>query len=196
MTQPEPIIAASEAIRFPRLYVAIKYERLNAIGVLRASRRTTVIPSSASIGMMREPMPRGYRLSRRKITGCCRRPSANTSLEQDQLHRSGGAPRFQPTKLTTMATSHMAAVQRASGAGRQFQSIVSTPIRGDYTMCTAMSGNGRRIAGMKKMPVIRGTASQGQLETAAFALCAALPSTIFLTRFARPGAKGNLSAVA
>src|SRR5258705_9805181 len=138
----------------------------------------------------------GYRPSREKITGCCLRPSANTSLEQDQLHRSGGAPRFQASKLTTMATSRMAAVQRASGARRQFQSIVSTPIRGDYIMCTAMSGNGWRIAGMKKMSVIQGTASQGQLGTAAFAFCAALPSTTFLTLFARPGAKGNLSAVA
>ena len=41
-----------------------------------------------------------------------------------------------------------------------------------------------------------GTARQGRRETAVFASCAALPSTTRLTPFARPGAKGMLSAIA
>jgi formylglycine-generating enzyme required for sulfatase activity len=66
----------------------------------------------------------------------------------------------------------------------------------DYTTCMATSGNGRRIAGTKKMPATPAMARQGSRETAVFASCAAPPSTMRLTAFARPGANGILSAIA
>src|SRR5882757_6004333 len=53
MTQPEPIIAASQAIRFPRLYVAIKWTiivSLILLGVLAAAFWTMVLGGFAASG--------------------------------------------------------------------------------------------------------------------------------------------------
>jgi hypothetical protein len=53
MTQPEPIIAASEAIRFPRLYVAIKWTiiaSLILLAVLAAAFWTLVLGGFAASG--------------------------------------------------------------------------------------------------------------------------------------------------
>jgi hypothetical protein len=53
MTQPEPVIAASEAIRFPRLYVAIKWAiiaSLTFLAVLAAAFWTLVLGGFAASG--------------------------------------------------------------------------------------------------------------------------------------------------
>jgi len=53
MTQPEPVIAASEAIRFPRLYVAIKWSivvSLTFLAVLAAAFWTLVLGGFAASG--------------------------------------------------------------------------------------------------------------------------------------------------
>jgi hypothetical protein len=53
MTQPEPIVAASEAIRFPRLYVAIKWTIIASLiflGVLAAAFWTMVLGGFAASG--------------------------------------------------------------------------------------------------------------------------------------------------
>jgi hypothetical protein len=53
MTQPEPIIAASEAIRFPRLYAAIKWTIIGSLiflGVLAAAFWTLVLGGFAASG--------------------------------------------------------------------------------------------------------------------------------------------------
>ena len=59
MTQPEPIIAASEAIRFPRLYVAIKWTIIGSLvllAVLAAAFWTMVLGGFAASGF-RAPNP-------------------------------------------------------------------------------------------------------------------------------------------
>ena len=53
MTRPEPIVAASEAIRFPRLYVAIKWTiiaSLILLGLLAAAFWTMVLGGFAASG--------------------------------------------------------------------------------------------------------------------------------------------------
>jgi hypothetical protein len=53
MTQPEPVIAASEAIRFPRLYFAIKWTiiaSLTFMAVLAAAFWTLVLGGFAASG--------------------------------------------------------------------------------------------------------------------------------------------------
>jgi hypothetical protein len=53
MTQPEPIIVASEAVRFPRLYVAIKWTiivSLILLAVLAAAFWTMVLGGFAASG--------------------------------------------------------------------------------------------------------------------------------------------------
>jgi hypothetical protein len=53
MTQPEPIIAASEAIRFPRLYAAIKWTiivSLVLLAILAAAFWTMVLGGFAASG--------------------------------------------------------------------------------------------------------------------------------------------------
>ena len=53
MTQPEPIVAASEAIRFPKLYVAIKWTiiaSLILLAVLAAAFWTMVLGGFAASG--------------------------------------------------------------------------------------------------------------------------------------------------
>ncbi|HEV7878012.1 hypothetical protein [Bradyrhizobium sp.] len=53
MTQPEPIIAASEAIRFPRLYAAIKWTIIGSLillGILAAAFWTLVLGGFAASG--------------------------------------------------------------------------------------------------------------------------------------------------
>jgi hypothetical protein len=53
MTQPEPIIAASEAIRFPRLYVAIKWTIITSLillALLAAAFWTLVLGGFAASG--------------------------------------------------------------------------------------------------------------------------------------------------
>jgi hypothetical protein len=53
MTQPEPVIAASEAIRFPRLYAAIKWTiiaSLILLAVLAAAFWTLVLGGFAASG--------------------------------------------------------------------------------------------------------------------------------------------------
>ena len=53
MTQPEPVIAASEAIRFPRLYFAIKWTIIASLiflGVLAAAFWTLVLGGFAASG--------------------------------------------------------------------------------------------------------------------------------------------------
>jgi hypothetical protein len=53
MTQPEPIIAAPEAIRFPRLYVAIKWTIIGSLillAVLAAAFWTMVLGGFAASG--------------------------------------------------------------------------------------------------------------------------------------------------
>ena len=53
MTQPEPIIAASEAIRFPRLYAAIKWTiiaSLTFLAVLAAAFWTLVLGQFSASG--------------------------------------------------------------------------------------------------------------------------------------------------
>jgi hypothetical protein len=53
MTQPEPVIVASEAIRFPRLYFAIKWTiiaSLILLGVLAAAFWTMVLGGFAASG--------------------------------------------------------------------------------------------------------------------------------------------------
>ena len=53
MTQPDPVIAASEAIRFPRLYVAIKWTiiaSLVLLGLLAAAFWTMVLGGFAASG--------------------------------------------------------------------------------------------------------------------------------------------------
>jgi hypothetical protein len=53
MTQPEPILAASEAIRFPRLYVAIKWTiiaSLICLALLAAAFWTLVLGGFAASG--------------------------------------------------------------------------------------------------------------------------------------------------
>jgi len=53
MTQPEPVIAASEEIRFPRLYVAIKWTiiaSLTLLAVLAAAFWTLVLGGFAASG--------------------------------------------------------------------------------------------------------------------------------------------------
>jgi hypothetical protein len=59
MTQPEPVIAASQAIRFPRLYVAIKWTiiaSLTFLAVLAAAFWTLVLGGFAASGF-RAPNP-------------------------------------------------------------------------------------------------------------------------------------------
>ena len=53
MTQPEPIVAASEAIRFPRLYAAIKWTIITSLillAVLAAAFWTLVLGGFAASG--------------------------------------------------------------------------------------------------------------------------------------------------
>jgi hypothetical protein len=53
MTQPEPIVAASEEIRFPRLYVAIKWTIITSLvllAVLAAAFWTMVLGGFAASG--------------------------------------------------------------------------------------------------------------------------------------------------
>lgn len=53
MTQPDPVVAASEAIRFPRLYVAIKWTiivSLIFLGLLAAAFWTMVLGGFAASG--------------------------------------------------------------------------------------------------------------------------------------------------
>ena len=53
MTQPEPVIAASEAIRFPSLYVAIKWTIISSLiflGLLAAAFWTLVLGGFAASG--------------------------------------------------------------------------------------------------------------------------------------------------
>src|SRR5258705_10785447 len=53
MTQPEPVVAASEAIRFPRLYAAIKWAiigSLTLLAVLAAAFWTLVLGGFAASG--------------------------------------------------------------------------------------------------------------------------------------------------
>jgi hypothetical protein len=53
MTQPEPIVAASEAIRFPRLYAAIKWTIITSLillAVLAAAFWTMVLGGFAASG--------------------------------------------------------------------------------------------------------------------------------------------------
>jgi hypothetical protein len=53
MTQPEPVIAASDAIRFPRLYVAIKWAIIASLiflAVLAAAFWTLVLGGFAASG--------------------------------------------------------------------------------------------------------------------------------------------------
>jgi len=53
MTQPEPIVAASEAIRFPRLYVAIKWTIITSLiflALLAAAFWTMVLGGFAASG--------------------------------------------------------------------------------------------------------------------------------------------------
>ena len=53
MTQPEPSVAASEAIRFPRLYAAIKWTIITSLillGVLAAAFWTMVLGGFAASG--------------------------------------------------------------------------------------------------------------------------------------------------
>ena len=53
MTQPEPVIAASEVIRFPRLYVAIKWTIITSLiflGVMAAAFWTLVLGGFAASG--------------------------------------------------------------------------------------------------------------------------------------------------
>jgi len=53
MTQPQPVIAASEAIRFPRLYVAIKWTIIASLiflGLLAAAFWTLVLGGFAASG--------------------------------------------------------------------------------------------------------------------------------------------------
>jgi hypothetical protein len=53
MTQPDPVIAAAEAIRFPRLYVAIKWTiivSLILLGLLAAAFWTMVLGGFAASG--------------------------------------------------------------------------------------------------------------------------------------------------
>jgi formylglycine-generating enzyme required for sulfatase activity len=125
-----------------------------------------------------------------------------SEAEREYVTRAGSVtPFWWGTTISTGQANYNGNVTHGGGAKGEWRKATvavehfsSNPW--GSTMCTAMSGNGRRIAGMKKMPVIRGTAAQGQPGIAAFALCAALPSTIFCTRFARPGAKGRLPAAA
>jgi hypothetical protein len=59
MTQPEPVIAAFEAIRFPRLYVAIKWTiiaSLTFLAILAAAFWTLVLGGFAASGF-RAPNP-------------------------------------------------------------------------------------------------------------------------------------------
>ena len=59
MTQPEPVIAASEAIRFPRLYAAIKWTiiaSLTFLALLAAAFWTLVLGGFAASGF-RAPNP-------------------------------------------------------------------------------------------------------------------------------------------
>jgi hypothetical protein len=59
MTQPEPVIAASDAIRFPRLYAAIKWTiiaSLTFLAVLAAAFWTLVLGGFAASGF-RVPNP-------------------------------------------------------------------------------------------------------------------------------------------
>jgi hypothetical protein len=53
MTQPDPVIAAPEAIRFPRLYVAIKWTIITSLillGLLAAAFWTMVLGGFAASG--------------------------------------------------------------------------------------------------------------------------------------------------
>ena len=53
MTQPDPIVAAPEAIRFPRLYVAIKWTIIGSLillGILAAAFWTLVLGGFAASG--------------------------------------------------------------------------------------------------------------------------------------------------
>jgi hypothetical protein len=53
MTQPEPVVAASEAIRFPRLYFAIKWTIIGSLiflGILAAAFWTLVLGGFAASG--------------------------------------------------------------------------------------------------------------------------------------------------
>lgn len=59
MTQPEPIVAASEAIRFPRLYVAIKWTiiaSLILLALLAAAFWTLVLGGFAASGFRANPV--------------------------------------------------------------------------------------------------------------------------------------------
>jgi hypothetical protein len=59
MTQPEPVIAASDAIRFPRLYAAIKWTiiaSLTFLAILAAAFWTLVLGGFAASGF-RAPKP-------------------------------------------------------------------------------------------------------------------------------------------
>jgi hypothetical protein len=68
------------------------------------------------------------------------------------------------------------------------------PILGASTTSTAMSGNGLRIVGTKRMSETRATARREPMEIAAFAFCAALPGTTIRIPFVRPDATWHRSA--
>ena len=123
-----------------------------------------------------------HNLDGQDLVVCCLKPNANISPGQDRTHHSGGAARSHPTGPITTARSLMARAAKARRATPHFRLIVSGPIRGDSTTSMAMSGNGRRIAGTRKMPAIRETGRHERPATAVFAYCGALPLPMRRTR--------------
>src|SRR5262245_34086860 len=145
--------------------------------------------------MMRKRMPLGPLRSRANNIDYYRNPSASTSPEPDQPHRSGGEKRSLRTKPTTTAMSRMVAAPRASGAKRLFLLTLSRPILGGCTTYMATYGNGRRTAGQERMLAPRATARRGRMEIVPFACCAALPGTTTHTHCALPDATWSLPAI-
>jgi hypothetical protein len=88
----------------------------------------------------------------------------------------------------------LAEAQRDRGEKRLSPSTALPPILGASTTSTAMSGNGLRIAGTKRMSETRATARREPMEIAAFAFCAALPGTTIRIPFVRPDATWHRSA--
>src|ERR1700674_101866 len=62
-------------------------------------------------------------------------------------------------------------------------------------MSMGMSGNGQRIAGMKRTPVTQEMAPRGQREIADFGFSAAVRVTTLLTLFVRPDERRTQAAI-
>ena len=175
------------------------------IGTVLALRKASRIRSPAYRGAMPRPTWNGSRRRPAEAIACRARPSGNMPREAERRLRATGATTR--TKPAATRTSRTKPPGRAVSRGPLRTTIVSTdlfsarrrdrfrPMVSASTICSAMSGNGPRIATTGAMQVHPRMAAYGAAEIADGACCVAAHGTLLLATLARPGGTGPISVL-